>query len=211
MSQDSVSWHPHILNTDLLQTLASLEQASLLLPFYLGGGTGLALQLGHRRSQDLDFFSFDSFDPESLLQRLERLGDLSVMSKSHRTLHVEFQRTKISFLGYPYRLLFPPHLFQSVQVANGRDIACMKISAIAGRGAKRDFVDLYAASQRYGLPHLLELFQEKFSEANYSRAHLLKSLAYFAEAEKDPAPDMLTPVSWGEIKEFFRREAPRLL
>ena len=96
MSQDSVVWHPHILSADLLQTLVALEQASLLLPFYLGGGTGLALQLGHRRSQDLDFFAFDSFDPEALLLKLERLGGLSVMAKSPQTLHVEFRRAKVS-------------------------------------------------------------------------------------------------------------------
>ncbi|MGH9782769.1 MAG: nucleotidyl transferase AbiEii/AbiGii toxin family protein [Terriglobia bacterium] len=211
MSQNSVVWNSHILGPDLLQTLAALEQASLLLPFYLGGGTGLALQLGHRRSQDLDFFAFHSFDPEALLFQLEQLGDLSVTARSAQTLHVEFRRAKVSFLGYSYRLLFTPQLFQGVQVADGRDIACMKISAIAGRGAKRDFVDLYSASHRYGLPHLLELFQTKFSEANYSTVHLLKSLTYFEDAEKDPLPDLLIPLAWNEIKAFFQREAPLLL
>ena len=211
MSDESAVWHPSTLSPALLQTLAALDKASLLLRFYLGGGTGLALQLGHRRSQDFDFFSFDSFDSESLLLRLERLGDLSVTARSAQTLHVEFRRAKVSFLGYAYRLLFPPQLFQGVQVADGRDIACMKIGAIAGRGAKRDFVDLYAASRRYGLAHLMELFQKKFSEANYSGVHLLKSLTYFEDAEKDPAPDMLIAASWEEIKKFFLREVPPLL
>lgn len=211
MSHESALWHPDILSTDLLATLRALEQHSLLLPFYLGGRTGLALQLGHRRSQDLDFFALDSFDPESLLQQLERLGDLSVAARSAQTLHVQLQGAKVSFLGYAYRLLFPALLFQSVQVADAHDIACMKISAIAGRGTKRDFVDLYAASRRYGLPFLLELFQKKFSEANYSSVHLLKSLTYFEDAEKDPMPDMLIPLTWREVKEFFQREVPPLL
>jgi len=211
MSQESAVWHPHILSPDLLQTLAALQQASLLLPFYLGGGTGLALHLGHRHSQDLDFFAFNTFDPESLLLTLERLGGLSVMAKSAQTLHVQLQAAKVSFLGYSYRLLFPPQLFQGVQVADARDIACMKISAIAGRGTKRDFVDLYSASHRYGLPDLLELFPKKFSEANYSRVHLLKSLTHFDDAEKDPLPDMLIPLSWDEVKKFFLREVPRLV
>lgn len=210
MPQESAVWHPHILSPDLLQTLAALQQASLLLPFYLGGGTGLALQIGHRRSQDLDFFAFDTFDPEALLFQLERLGGLSVMAKSSQTLHVQWQGAKVSFLGYSHRLLFPPQLYQAVQVADARDIACLKISAIAGRGTKRDFVDLYSASQRYGLPLVLELFQKMFSEANYSRVHLLKSLTYFEDAEKDPLPDMLIPLSWDEVKKFFLREVPPL-
>lgn len=210
MSHESAIWHPDTVSPALRQTLMELQQASVLLPFYLAGGTGLALQLGHRHSEDLDFFASESFDSELLLQNLGRLGGLSVLAKSAQTLHVQFRGAKISFLDYTYRLLLPLAVFQGVKVADGRDIACMKISAIAGRGTKRDFIDLYFAAQRYGLPRLLELFQEKFSETNYSRIHLLKSLTYFEDAEKDPLPDMLIVLSWEEVKEFFRREAPRL-
>ena len=210
MSNESATWHADTMSPALRQTLMELQQASLLLPFYLAGGTGLALQLGHRHSEDLDFFASESFDSELLLQNLGRLGDLSVLGKSAQTLHIQFRGAKVSFFDYTYRLLLPLPVFQGVKVAEGSDIACMKISAIAGRGTKRDFIDLYFAAQRYGLPRLLELFQEKFSEANYSSIHLLKSLTYFEDAEKDPYPDMLIQLSWEEVKEFFSREAPRL-
>ena len=211
MSHESAIWHPDTVSPALRQTLLELQQASLLLPFYLAGGTGLALQLGHRHSEDLDFFASESFDAELLLQNLGRLGGLSVLARSPQTLHVQLRGAKVSFLDYTYRLLLPLAVFQGVKVADSRDIACMKISAIAGRGTKRDFIDLYFAAQRYGLPRLLELFQEKFSEANYSSIHLLKSLTYFEDAEKDPLPDMLIPLSWKEVKEFFLREVPALL
>lgn len=210
MSDESAIWHPDSVSPALRQILMELQQASVLLPFYLAGGTGLALQLGHRHSEDLDFFASESFDSELLLQNLGRLGGLSVLAKSAQTLHVQFRGAKVSFLDYTYRVLLPLAIFQGVKVADGRDIACMKISAIAGRGTKRDFIDLYFAAQRYGLSPLLELFQEKFSEANYSSIHLLKSLTYFEDAEKDPLPDMLLALSWEEVKAFFRREAPRL-
>ena len=210
MSHESAAWHPDTVSLALQQTLTELQQASVLLPFYLAGGTGLALQLGHRHSEDLDFFASESFDSELVLQNLGRLGGLSVLAKSPQTLHVQFRGAKVSFLDYTYRLLLHLAVFQGAKVADARDIACMKISAIAGRGTKRDFIDLYFAAQRYGLPRLLELFQEKFPEVNYSSIHLLKSLTYFEDAEKDPSPDMLLPLSWEEVKEFFRREAPRL-
>jgi hypothetical protein len=211
MSQNSAGWHPDILSAELLDTLKLLEKASLLVPFYLGGGTGLALQFGHRRSFDLDFFASTPFDLDALLLRLEQLGKLSVMAKSPETLHLEFRDAKISFLGYSYRTLFPPLLFEKVRVADARDIACMKISAIAGSGAKRDFIDVYAASLRYGLPHLLELFHKKFAEADYSEVHLLKALSYFEDAEKDPLPELLVPTSWEEIKRFFVQQVPSVL
>ncbi|MBI3693392.1 MAG: hypothetical protein HY238_00930 [Acidobacteria bacterium] len=55
------------------------------------------------------------------------------------------------------------------------------------------------------------MFRQKFAQANYSMIHVLKSLAYFEEAEKDPMPDMLAAVSWEDVKRFFSREAARLL
>ena len=87
----------------------------------------------------------------------------------------------------------------------------MKVSAIAGRGTKRDFIDLYLAAREYGLDEILRMFAEKFSQAHYSTVHLLKSLTFFADAEKDPMPHMLVPLQWDVIKAFFAREAPRFL
>lgn len=211
MSQEPFIWHPDAMSVGLQETLTEFERTSLLTPFYLAGGTGLALQLGHRHSLDLDFFTSETFDPELLLQNAQQLGGLAVLDRGSQTLHLQFRNAKVSFLGFAYPLLFSCALFRGVKVADARDIACMKISALAGRGAKRDFVDLYAVSQRYELPLLLELFQKKFSQVNYSRVHLLKSLTYFEDAEKDPMPDMRAPHSWGEVKRFFSTEAPRLL
>jgi hypothetical protein len=204
-------WHSEVITAAVERTLRDLYRASLLAGFYLAGGTGLALRLGHRRSVDLDFFSAEAFDQERLLQKVQQLSGFSLLRKDEQTLHVNIAGTRVTFLGYTYPVLFPFQSFSGVKVADPRDIACMKISAIAGRGARRDFVDLYAASKPWGLSELLELFRHKFAQANYSLVHVLKSLTYFEDAEKDPMPDMLTPISWDEVTGFFSSEAPRLL
>jgi len=192
------------------RTLAELQQKALLRRFYLAGGTGLALHLGHRRSHDLDFFSGERFDEETLLQEMQSLSGFSLAAKAPHTLHGAIAGTKISFLAYSYPVLFPFTTFLGAQVADLRDIAAMKISALASRGTKRDFVDLYAVSRRHGLEQCLAWFQRKFAQVSYSRVHVLKSLTYFEDAEKDPMPEMLTPLSWDEVKQFFTREALRL-
>ena len=87
----------------------------------------------------------------------------------------------------------------------------MKISAITSRGSKRDFVDLFAAAQQEGLKLMLALFERKFAAANYSAVHVLKSLTYFDDADGEPMPDMIVPMSWEDIKRFFREQVPRLL
>jgi hypothetical protein len=211
MDKTEHGWHPEVINPPVERTLRDLCQSPLLTPFYLAGGTGLALHLGHRRSVDLDFFTPETFSEDALLQRVQTLGKFSLVAKEPGTLHAQIGGTKVSFLAYTYPLLFPCAAFLDVKVADPRDIACMKVSAIASRGTKRDFIDLYAVAQRYGLPQILKWFNEKFAVANYSSVHLLKSLTYFDDAEKDPAPDMVVPLAWEEVMQFFTREVPRLL
>lgn len=204
-------WHREVLSPAAEEILRELRKASALADFYLAGGTGLALHLGHRRSEDFDFFSRELFDEDRMVQRVQTLPDFSLLAKSPATLHVEMGAIKVSFLGYAYPLLFPLADFDGVSLADPREIACMKISAISSRGTKRDFVDLHAASAQYGLSSLLDLFRQKFAQANYSLPHVLKSLTYFEEAESEPMPDMLLPLSWREVKSFFTEEVRRLL
>jgi len=204
------AWHREVLAIPTERTLHALRDAELVDRFYLAGGTGLALHLGHRLSQDLDFFATDLFDEEALLQHLQTLPGFSLVEKAPHTLHTVVQKTKVSFLGYIYPVLFPLTRFQGVAVADPRDIACMKLSAIASRGTKRDFIDLYVSARQIGIGGILELFTRKYAATHLNRLHVLKSLTFFADAEKDPMPHMLRPLDWREVREFFLREAPRL-
>jgi hypothetical protein len=108
--------------------------------------------LGHRRSVDLDLFLADSFDEEMLLQRIQKLPNVSLVARSPQTLHLTIQGIRVSFLGYAYPLLFAPAAFWEVPVADPRDIACMKITAIAARGTRRDFID---DAEKDPMPHML--------------------------------------------------------
>jgi hypothetical protein len=209
-NHESGAWHREVITGPTDATLRALRDRSLLDQFYLAGGTGLALQLGHRLSHDLDFFANQLFDEEILLQRVQTLESFSLTANAPHTIHAIIRGTKVSFLGYVYPLLFPTAHFLDVAVADPRDIACMKISAIASRGTKRDFVDLYVSAQRFGLADLLRLFERKYEQAKYQKIHLLKSLAFFEDAEKDPMPDMLVPLDWNHVKQFFIRETPQI-
>jgi hypothetical protein len=208
-------WHPQVISPSAKTTtelaLLALRDAKLLEGFYLAGGTGLALQFGHRLSRDLDFFSQELFGEEAYLQRLMALGDLSLSAKAPHTLHAAILGTKTSFIAYSYPILFPAKNYLEVAVADARDIACMKLSAIAGRGAKRDFVDLYVCARSYGLKEILAFFDRKYAQAQVNRIHVLKSMTYFADAEKDPMPHMLDAIEWETIKRYFMQEVPRLL
>src|ERR1700686_4929141 len=211
MDERESKWHRETVDEGVEQTLRDLHNVPILTSFYLAGGTGLALRLGHRRSVDLDFFLGEDFNEDSLQQKLQHLEGFALVAKEPGTIYANIRKTKVSFIAYAYPILFPFQPFLGVNVADSRDIGCMKISAIASRGTKRDFVDLYRLTQEYDLKHLLGWFTTKFSQTNYSMPHILKSLSFFEEAEQDPMPHMLMSLSWEEVKQFFAREAPRLI
>jgi len=207
----SIVWHPEAMAAGASETLRALRDRGLTVDAYLAGGTALALHFGHRISVDLDIFMPTPFEEEGLLAQLQNLPGFSLTAKAPSTIHAVIQGTKVSFLGYSYPMLFPVAPFQGVAVADARDIACMKVSAIASRGAKRDFIDLFIASERYGLQNILNWFSRKYEKIGYNRLHVIKSLTFFADAEKDPLPHLLVPLAWDEVKSYLRGQVPALL
>jgi len=200
-----------ILSKKTKTNLETLKEENALRDFYLAGGTGLALQLKHRLSLDLDFFTKKEIDTKILIQKIKKLGRFSIEKEDEDSLIGRFKGTRISFLKYDYPCLFSFKDFQGIKVADSRDIGCMKISAIASRGSKKDFIDLFFICQKIiSLEKLLKLFAKKYKSVNYNIMHILKSLVYFEDAEKDPMPKMIIPISWKEIKEFFKKEVKEI-
>jgi hypothetical protein len=191
--------------------LGALGQLPLLRKFYLTGGTALALHYGHRTSDDLDFFSANRFNSSLLQARLEPTFQLRLRVKEEGALHCQLNKVNVSFLYYPYPMLRRFLRYHGVTVSDPLDIALTKIGAIAQRGSRRDFIDLYwACHEGLTLPDLLKRFREKYGKVNYIPYHLLKSLVYFADAEKEPMPRLLLPLSWREVKQFFQTEVGKL-
>jgi hypothetical protein len=161
--------------------------------------------LEHRVSIDLDFFSPREFDNQALLQKIKKLGDFSLEKEAENTLTGIFNNTKITFLTYDYPCLFSFKEINNIKVADTKDIACMKISAISSRGSKKYFIYIFfICQQNISLEEILKLFEKKYESVDYNMTHILKSLFYFEDAEEEPMPMMLIPVKWDEVKIFFK-------
>ena len=203
-----------ILSKNARNALVTLGQSGLLGSSYLAGGTALALQLGHRYSFDFDFFTQEEFDEEILVQRLASLlPDFKLERKSWRTILAYIGDTRFSLFFYKYPLLFKTHKFLNIEIADIRDIAPMKIAAIADRGVKRDFIDLYfifEVKKNMTIDEALSLYDKKFKVLSQNKVYILKSLGYFEDAEKDELPQMKEKVDWERVKKFFMEEQKRL-
>src|SRR3989338_8277012 len=117
--------------------LALLGRQKWINPFYLAGGTGVSLQLGHRLSFDLDFFTPKDFSTRTLRNNLGRIGKFQLDQQSPNTLLGTLADTKVSFFTYKYPLLYPTQSFLGAGVADLKDIGCMKLDAIGSRGSKK--------------------------------------------------------------------------
>ena len=177
---------------------------------YLAGGTGLALQIGHRYSYDFDFFTPHAFNETTFVQRLSSvLPDFRLERQEWGTILGGIKDTRFTVFFYKYPLLFPPTLFQGIRIAHVKDIAAMKIAALADRGVKKDFVDLYFLIRKEGavtLGEVLELYERKYGVLAQNKLHIIKSLGYFDDADANEAPRMIQKVSWPAVKKFFLRE-----
>lgn len=183
--------------------LDKISNQPFLNPFYLSGGTALALWLGHRESEDLDFFTETDFDPIKLQAELEKITNLSGLELDKGTLNCHAGDVQLQFLHYPYNLLQKPVPWQGIDLSSIEDIACTKLLTISSRGSKKDFIDLYFILKEYSLKNLFTLLKDKYPKTNYNQLHILKSLVYFTDAESQPMPRMHINVSWDQIKDFI--------
>lgn len=194
--------YPNVLQQTQHSILQKLASTSVPKFFYLAGGTAVALQLGHRMSLDFDWFTHKSFDPLLLTQNLQNDGvQLRTESIDRGTLHGRVEGVLLTFLEYRYPLLEAVHSWKeyAVNLASLDDLACMKLAAIASRGARKDFIDVYAIGTHHKpLQDIIPLYQEKFGIRDIG--HLLYSLSYFEDAEQESMPEMIWDLDWPTIK-----------
>lgn len=203
--------HPKVLGAESWGIVRELVRAGVTAGWTLAGGTALALQLGHRVSEDLDFFHAGPFETEELAGELARVRPLRIQSRSAGTLHATLSGLRVSFLSAQAPLLFPGTAYRGIVVADPRDIAVMKVVAIGGRGSRKDFVDLFFYLGTGGsLEDVFELVRRRFAAIDFNEYHLLRSLVYFEDAESEPMPRMLRAVRWADVKKTIVAEVRRL-
>lgn len=180
--------------------------------FYLAGGTALSLQIGHRRSVDLDFFSATEDIPTIRPILEEALAPLhpTLADSAWGNLVYLVKDVRVGFYGYGFPLIARLVETEDVKLASIEDIALMKLDALLSRAARKDFYDLYFICQKFPLRGLLNLAPQKYANIRDFEAQAVKRLVYFENAEADIDPVFLQPISWQAVKEFFVQQAKEI-
>ena len=190
----------------LRRTLEKLTRSGITEGFYLAGGTAVSLRYGHRISEDFDFFTLPDreLNPERITSLLRENARWLDISKETATFIYLPEGVKVSFFKYSYPLLEVPEFNKdlSILIASDIDIASMKAIAIAQRGSKKDFYDLWYLMQTnsWTLKDLETALKRKIPYWDFGV--FLRSLTYFEDAEKESYTDI--DRCWNEVKGFFK-------
>jgi hypothetical protein len=204
--------HWEALTPDTRAAFNLSSALDLISRFYLAGGTGLALHLGHRFSIDLDFFSEESDavgpDERAILRQALDDPSLTIAFDKDATFAANWRGVGLSFFRLNlYPLVKPTFFIEGIRVASLEEIGAMKLAAIIGRGTRKDYVDLYFILQQVSLEDLFKIAAVKYARVRTFAISAIRALAYFEDAQALPMPRMLNPVPWTQMKKFLEKEA----
>ena len=193
---------------DLMELLRKLMKVEEFSNFYLVGGTSLSLQIGHRNSIDIDLFGKKEIDSELFVGILNNFGKTEIIQSSKNILITDINGLKVDFVNYRYQLLDKPLEIDGIRMLSKKDIAAMKLNAIAGRGSKKDFIDLYFLLEEFSLQEILSFYEKKYDDGSVFMVQ--KSLTYFDDADNQILPKMFQDFDWETCKQKIIEEVLKL-
>ena len=178
--------------------------------FYLAGGTGLALQLGHRISVDFDLF-IDGAIKRSLLPKVQTVfgpsRSISLLVNNPEELTVLIDEVKVTVLSYPFPTFDPFVSLDGVFALSVREIAATKAYTIGRRGSFKDYADLYfvLGGGHASLKEVIDLAERKFGDVFNSRL-FLEQIVSVDDLEDTEIEFLAPPVDQEEVRAFFERQ-----
>ena len=195
--------HYETVDEGTLGLLKQLQSLSILSEMRLVGGTSLALQIGHRKSIDIDLFGNLSAEYENLIDELKTIGEVVPLKNSKNIHSLLINNIKVDIVNYEYEWLTNKITTENIQLATIEDIAAMKLNAIIGRGSKKDFIDLFFILKNYSLATIMEFYTKKYNDG--SAFLVLKSLTYFEDADMEEMPFMFNDIDWQAVKDNIKK------
>lgn len=177
--------------------------------FRLVGGTSLSLQLGHRKSEDIDMFTDAEYGSINFLKIEEVLrekfsyvdslsGDFIGMGKSFFIGNEVSDLVKLD-LFYTDNFVFPLIEVNDVRLAGIEEIAAMKLDVIGRGGRKKDFWDFHELLEKFSLNEMIDFYFKRYPY-NFNRVDIIKGLVNFENAEHEFTPICFKDKVWEIIK-----------
>ena len=191
--------HTQTVQPATLELLKRLLAIPELDGFALVGGTNLALQLGHRLSIDLDLFTNKPFSLASVKDAIHlHFPGAIQLDEMKQTLWYQIDGVKTDIVLHEYPYLQPIQNIADIRLLSMTDIIPMKLGAVSGRGAKKDFWDIAVLLDLFSIEQMLDFYKRKYTSDDLG--FIIRSLVYFEDAELQSDPVSLNNVTWPDVK-----------
>jgi hypothetical protein len=162
--------HLNTIDPPLFKVLEDLCKLPELSNFSLVGGTSLSLQVGHRKSDDLDFFTDRSFEVREIKEAIFRYNsNVTFLNETRQGLSFslplaenEDDIRKLDVYNWSVRFIRPIKMEGLIRLASLEDIAAFKLDAICHRKEKKDYVDIAVLLEQFSFTQMLDFYREKF-------------------------------------------------
>jgi hypothetical protein len=189
--------HEGCVSKRLLTLIRKLESESVFRDYFLVGGTALALQIGHRKSDDIDLFTQKELKIPAITKYLKQnhSNSYQLLNSQNMIFQVMIDDIKVDFVHHPFDLVEMPYCNNQITYLGKNDIAAMKLHAIETTDNRaKDFVDIFFLLKEMQLEKMFEYYRQKYSTCNIFNAK--RSLGFFDDVPEE---------SWDEVRLIKRK------
>ncbi|MEK7071920.1 MAG: nucleotidyl transferase AbiEii/AbiGii toxin family protein [Patescibacteria group bacterium] len=198
--------HLEAITSEAKKILQELDKFS---DFYLAGGTGLALQIGHRISVDFDFFEMEDISKNLLpkVKEIFRNSKIEVVVKNSSQLTIIVNGVNLSFIKYPFPVVSKFINYKGINILPPLEIAAMKAYALGRRAVLKDYVDLYYfLKEKFGgLKDIIKICGKKYGQEFDARL-FLEQLIYSKDIEEMEVNFLKPAIGKKEAGLFFQKK-----
>lgn len=203
--------HPEALSVEIQKVFPRLKK--IVFPYYLAGGTALALQIGHRISVDLDFFSGKEIPP-TLFEGLEtefKEYPRHILVNNSEQLTVVVGGAQLSFVTYRFPPLFPFVEFEKIKLFSVKEVAAAKAYVLGRRAQWKDYIDVYflLKEKHVSLEEVIDVASKKYRDEFNGRL-FLEQLLYLEDVEELPLVFLKQTPTLKEVRILFENEIAKL-
>jgi len=191
--------------------LKMVDECSFLNKYVLVGGSALALYVCHRKSEDLDFFTYeDSFDKKEIFDYIQGFENKEVLHQSDEQIDLLLDGVKVTFFNAKWAFLKPQKV-EKFNLASLESISAMKVNVMFLRAKYRDYYDLYFLVKE-GMS-LKEIFEHSTNIVEGINFKLFAIALLYIDDIEDDNIEYLEPVeriSKEKIRDFFQAKLDRI-
>ena len=181
----------------LLTLLRKLQEEKVFKNYFLVGGTALALQIGHRKSYDIDLFTREELRLPIIAKYLKQHhgGKYQILNSQNMIYQVMIDGIKVDFVHHPFELVEPAFCDNGIKYLGKKDISAMKLHAIETSGNRaKDYVDIFFLLKEIPLKQMFEYYRKKYTTDNIFNAK--RSIGFFDDVPEE---------SWREVRIIGRK------